>query len=350
MRTIKIENRIIGENNPIFLIAEAGVNHNGELSLAKKLIDIAAKAKVDAIKFQTYKTEKLILKSVPKAQYQKRNTNSDENFYEMLKKYELTKEDFHILQIYCIEKGLLFLSTPFDHDSVEILYELDIPAYKIGSGDMNNFPLLKLICSKKRPILLSTGMATLEEVKESVNYIKSNSINDIVIFQCTTNYPAKYEELNLNVIDTYLKEFPDNIIGFSDHSLGIEASIGAAAKGVKVIEKHFTIDKEMDGPDHKASLNPEELINWVISIRIFEKALGSYEKFPSKIEEEIAKVVKKSIISTKDLKEGDIIKIEDINIKRPGYGIPPKYLDSIIGKKIKNNIPKNSIISWEDIE
>ncbi len=350
MKEISINGKKIGPESPIFLIAEAGVNHNGKLNLAKKMIDIALEAKVDAIKFQTFSTEKLLLKTTPKIKYQKENVEDQENFYDMLKKYELTIEDFKILYNYCKEIGLIFLSTPFDEISVKWLDNLNISAFKIGSGDMNNFPLLKLISSKKKPILLSTGMATLEEVIESVNFLKSNNVEDIVIFQCTTNYPSNYEEINLNVIDTYKKEFPNNIIGFSDHSLGFEASIGAAAKGVKVIEKHFTINKEMDGPDHKASLNPRELKEWVKHIRNLEKALGDYKKFPSKNEQEIAKIARKSIVTLSDLKEGDLIKKEDIDIKRPGYGISPKYFSSLIGKTIKRNVPKNSILFWEDVE
>ncbi|MEE9379247.1 MAG: N-acetylneuraminate synthase [Candidatus Lokiarchaeia archaeon] len=350
MRDIQINGKTIGAQAPVFLIAEAGVNHNGDLNNAKKLIDIAAKSNVDSIKFQTFITEKLITKFVPKVEYQKITTDDKENFYEMIKKYELSKDEFRILKEYSAKKGIIFLSTPFDETSVEWLEELNVPAYKIGSGDMNNFPLLKLICSKKKPILLSTGIATLNEVKESINFIKSRGIEDIVILQCTTSYPAPYKEINLNVIDTYRKEFPNMIIGFSDHSIGIEASIGAVAKGVKVIEKHFTLDKNMEGPDHKASMDPKELIKWVNAIRKIEIALGSYEKKPSKTELEIAKIARKSIISVKNLKPGDVIQAEDIIIKRPGYGIPPKEYENIIGKKVINSISKDSIIRWEDVE
>lgn len=345
-----IERKKIEKDAPIFLIAEAGVNHNGKLNMAKKMIDLAVEAHVDAIKFQTFITEKLILKKTPKVEYQKSSLNDDENLYDMIKKYELAKKDFKILKDYCLKKELIFLSTPFDNTSVEWLEELNISAFKIGSGDMNNFPFLKLICSKKKPILLSTGMATLDEVKESVNFIKSNDIEDIVIFQCTTSYPADYEELNLNVIDTYKREFPNTLIGFSDHSLGIEASIAAVVKGVNVIEKHFTLNKKMDGPDHKASLDPEELKEWVRAIRNIEKALGSFDKIPSKIEEKIAKIVRKSIVTLKSLNAGDILNPEDITVKRPGYGIPPKYYDSVVGKRLKKKIPKDSIIHWEDLE
>jgi len=350
MRDIQIEEKIIGTKAPVFLIAEAGVNHNGDLSIAKKMVDVAAKAKVDAIKFQTFKTEKLILKSTPKVEYQKVATYDNESFYDMLKKYELNKEEFRKLKEYCKEKGLTFLSTPFDDTSVDWLEELNVPAYKVGSGDMNNLPLLKLICLKCKPIFLSTGMATLDEVKKSVDYIKKNGINKIVIFQCTTNYPAAYEELNLNVIETYKKEFPNNIIGFSDHSLGIEASIGAVVKGVKVIEKHFTLNKDMEGPDHKASIDPDELIGWVRAIRNIENALGSYTKKPSKSEINIAKIARKSIVSARNLEIGDILKTNDIAIKRPGIGISPTDYDKVIGKRVKKNILKDSIIKWEDLE
>jgi len=350
LRDIQIDGKIIGTKAPVFLIAEVGVNHNGDLTIAKKLIDIAVEANVDAIKFQTFITEKLILKYAPKVEYQKDSSKDDEHFYDMVKKYELSKEEFKNLKKYCSNRGLLFLSTPFDEISVEWLEELNVPAYKIGSGDMNNFPLLDLICSKGKPILLSTGMATLNEVKESVNFIKLKGIEDIILFQCTTNYPASYEEINLNVIDTYRREFPNMIIGFSDHSIGTEASIGAVAKGVKVIEKHFTLDKNMKGPDHKASMNPEELIKWVKVIRKIEVILGSYEKTPSKNELEIAKIARKSIVSLNDLEIGDFVKPEDISIKRPGYGISPKEYKNIIGRKVKNKIPKDTIIRWEDLE
>jgi len=347
-----IKGRTIGKDSPIFLIAEAGVNHNGEIDKAKKLIDLAAKAQVDAIKFQTFITDKLILKTTSKVNYQKKSDEDKENFYDMVKKYELSKEHFKILNDFCSAKEIIFLSTPFDEISVEWLEELNISAFKIGSGDMNNYPLLKLICSKKKPIFLSTGMATLKEVKKSVEYIKSNGNNDLAIFQCTTNYPASFKELNLNVIDTYKQIFPDAIIGFSDHSLGIEASIGAAAKGVKIIEKHFTLDKTMEGPDHKASLNPEELIRWVKSIRNIEKALGSSKKDPTKNELEIAKIARKSIVSLKNLEGGEIITEKNVGIKRPGTGIPPTKFYDIINKKmrIKKSIPKDTVINWEDIE
>ena len=349
MNCIKVGDKMVGEDNPIFLIAEAGVNHNGSLSIARSLVDIAADSGVDAIKFQTYKTEKLILRSTEKASYQQSNVKKEESFYEMLKKYELTEGDFKILKEYCDEKGLLFLSTPFDSSSVELLENLNVPAYKIGSGDMNNFPLIKVVCSKGKSILLSTGMATLEEVRESVQFIKNNSVEEIVIFQCTTSYPTKLEDVNLNVIDLYKSEFPNEIIGFSDHSQGITASLGAVAKGAKVIEKHFTLDKEMEGPDHKASLDPTELRKWVNEIRNLEKALGSNKKTLLKSEVELSKIARKSIVSIKDLKKGEILSEDNIGIKRPGTGISPKEFEKIIGRSINKDILKDSVIFWEDV-
>jgi len=350
MKDIYICEKIIGVNSPIFLIAEAGVNHNGDLSIAKRLIDVASEVKVDAIKFQTFKAEELLLKNTSKAKYQKINTDIDENFYEMIKKYEFTKEDFQSIVNYCKEKNIIFLSTPFDHSSVHWLEEFNVPAYKVGSGDMNNFPLLKLICSKRKPIFISTGMATLKEVKETIEFIRSNNIEEIVLFQCTTDYPTSLEDVNLNVIDTYKNEFSNLLIGFSDHSLGITASIGAAAKGVKVIEKHFTLDKEMKGPDHKASLDPKELKEWVEQIRALEKALGTFEKKPSKAELKIAKIARKSIVSIKALNKGDVLDENNIAVKRPGDGISPVEFEKIIGKRAKRNISIDTVIYWEDLE
>lgn len=346
---MKINKRIIDEQSPIFLIAEAGVNHNGDFNLAKKMIKVARKANVDAIKFQTFITENLLLKSTPKASYQKKSTDSNEGFYEMLKRYEFSKMQFRELKDYCESLGIVFLSTPFDSTSVQWLEDLNIEAYKIGSGDMNNFPLLKLICQKKKPIFLSTGMATMEEVRESVNYIEDHDICDLVIFQCTTNYPTSYDEVNLNVIESFKNEFPSHIIGFSDHSQGLEASIGAAAKGVKVIEKHFTLDKKMDGPDHRASLNPVELKQWVKSIRNIEKALGKYEKIPLEKEKEIAQIARKSVITKKNIQKDGTLTVDNISVKRPGTGISPKFFDKLLGKSVIRDIPKDTMLKWEDI-
>lgn len=350
LKEFSIEGRKIGRKRPIFLIAEAGVNHNGKISLAKKMVDIASNAEVDAIKFQTYFVEELILEKTPKVEYQKTNKDDNENFYDLLKSLALTSDEFLELKNYCNKKGLVFLSTPFDFKSLDLLDKLNVSAYKIGSGDMNNFPLIEKICSKEKPILVSTGMATMKEVRELVSFIEEHHNYEFILLQCTSNYPTPIRDINLNVIDTYKSEFPDIIIGFSDHSLGLVASLGAAAKGVKVIEKHFTLDKNMEGPDHKASLDPSELKDWVQCIRKLEDALGKSEKKPSEKELEVAKVARKSIVSLRKIPKGKSISRDDVSIKRPGYGISPKHYEEIIKKRAKNDIPENSILRWKDLE
>jgi len=345
-KMIKIENRHIGENYPTFIIAEAGVNHNGSLELAKKLVDVAKEAGVDAVKFQTFKTEKIVSKFAPKAEYQIKNTGNNESQYEMIKKLELTEEEFIELYKYTKEKGLIFLSTPFDFESADFLEDL-VPVYKISSTDLTNLPFLEYIAKKGKPIILSTGMATLGEIEEAVNTIKKYN-EDIILLHCITNYPADFEELNLRAIKT-LEEAFKLPVGYSDHSLGIYAPIAAVTLGAVVIEKHFTIDKNLPGPDHKASLNPEELKEMVKAIRLTEKALGDGIKRPTFSEEKIKKVVRKSLVANVDIPKGSIIKREMVTIKRPGIGIEPKYLDVVAGKRARRDIKKDEVLRWEDI-
>ncbi len=346
-KMIKIENRYISEDYPTFIIAEAGVNHNGSLELAKKLVDVAKEAGVDAVKFQTFKTEKVVSKFAPKAEYQIKNTGNNESQYEMIKKLELTEEEFIELYKYTKEKGLIFLSTPFDFESADFLEDL-VPAYKISSTDLTNLPFLEYIAKKGKPIILSTGMATLGEIEEAVNTIKKYN-EDIILLHCITNYPADFEELNLRAIKT-LKEAFKLPVGYSDHSLGIYAPIAAVTLGAIVIEKHFTIDKNLPGPDHKASLNPEELKEMVKAIRLTEKALGDGIKRPTFSEEKIKKVARKSLVANIDIPKGSIIKREMVTIKRPGIGIEPKYLDIVVGKMAKRDIKKDEVLKWGDLE
>ncbi|MFW5794999.1 MAG: N-acetylneuraminate synthase, partial [Bacillota bacterium] len=242
----------------IFIIAEAGVNHNGDLEIAKKLINTAVNAGADAVKFQTFSANRLVTKNAPKANYQNETTDKNESQYEMLKKLELSFEEHKILKKYCAENNILFLSTPFDFESVDLLEALEVELYKIGSGDLNNIPLLKYIADKNKPLIVSTGMSNLAEVEEAVMAVKETGDNELVLLHCVSNYPAKYENINLKAMNTLKTAF--NVqVGYSDHTLGIEIPIAAVAMGAKVIEKHFTLDKTMDGPDHRASLNPEEL-------------------------------------------------------------------------------------------
>jgi len=344
---IKIENKSIGEKNPCFIIAEAGVNHNGKLSLAKKLIEAAKEAGVDAIKFQTFKAENLVTENTEMADYQKENINKKESQLEMLKKLELDYKDFISLKKYCDKKGIVFLSTPHTEDTIDFLEPL-VPAYKIGSGDLTNLPFLEKIAKKKKPIILSTGMATLGEVREAVKIIKRAGNNKIILLHCTTNYPCPLEEVNLRAMITLKKEF--NLpIGFSDHTLGITVPITAVSLGANVLEKHFTLDKNLPGPDHKASLEPDELKEMVEAIRNIEKALGSDIKKLAKSEEKIKKVARKSIIAKVDIQKGTKIASDMLIIKRPGTGIEPKYLDKILGRVAKKNIKKDELIIWEKI-
>ncbi len=332
-----------------FIIAEAGVNHNGDIDLAKELIDEAVKTEVDAIKFQTFVTEELVTDYAPKADYQQETTTNDESQYEMIKKLELSFEAFKELKIHAENQNLLFISTPFDVQSVEYLIKLKVPAFKVGSGDMNNIILLERITKEKKPILLSTGMATLDEISEIFHFLEQQGVRELLLFHCVTNYPAPYSSLNLRVIST-LKRLFDVPIGFSDHSLGIRIPELAVASGACAIEKHFTLDKTLPGPDHKASLEPEELKEMVKRIRFTDEVLGSSEKIINAQERQIRIAARKSIVAIKDIPEGAILTQDDLGVKRPGNGISPLFLNKIIGKKTKQIIQKDRQFSWEMLD
>ena len=339
----------IDTSRKIFIIAEAGVNHNGRVDLAYKLVDVAKEAGADAIKFQTFKAEKVVSSKAPKAEYQKKATSSDESQLEMIKKLELSFEDFVKLKKYCDKKGIMFLSTPFDHQSIDFLYNL-IDIYKIPSGEIINYPYLKHIAAKNKPMIMSTGMTNLGEVEEAINTIRTvNSEAKISLLHCTTNYPAPYEEVNLKAMQTLTAAFKLPV-GYSDHTLGIEVPIAAAALGARIIEKHFTLDKKLLGPDHKASLKPGELKEMIKAIRNIEKALGDGIKKPNKSEIEIIKVARRSLIATRDIRIGEIIKESDIIIKRPGTGIPPKFKEIVIGMRIINGIRQDEPFRWENFK
>lgn len=349
MKKIKIGHKYIGDDESVFIIAEAGVNHNGDIELAKKLVDVAVESGADAIKFQTFKAENVVTKNAPKADYQVKNTNSNESQYDMIKKLELSEDEFKELYRYARKKGIVFLSTPFDFDSADFLEELGIPAFKVSSTDLTNLPFLEYIAEKGRPVILSTGMGTLGEIEEAINTIKNAGNEDIILLHCITSYPAKFESLNLKAIQT-LKEAFKLPVGFSDHSLGIYAPIAAVALGAVVIEKHFTLDKNLPGPDHKASLDPEELKEMIKWIRLIEKALGDGIKRPILEEEEIKTVARRSIVAKVNIPKGTIITEGMITFKRPGTGLPPKYYKEIIGKRAKRNIKADELISWWDVE
>jgi len=349
MRKVRIGNKVVGGGEPVFIIAEAGVNHNGDIGLAKKLVDAAKDAGADAVKFQVFKAENIVVRNAEKARYQKETTGSEESQYEMVRKLELAEEDFKELVEYAMRKDIMFLASPFGKKSVDLLDKLGSPAFKVASGEITNFPLLKYIAKKEKPIILSTGMATLEEIDDAVRVIRNQGVEHILLLHCVTSYPAKVEDVNLRAMQT-LKHTFKLPVGLSDHTLGIIVPVAAVALGAVIIEKHFTLDRNLPGPDQRASLEPHELKRMVRAIRKVEMALGDGIKRPAKDEEEIKKLVRRSMIAKVDIPEGTIITEDMLDIKRPGTGIEPKYMDMIVGRKASKNIGKNSIMNWGMIE
>ena len=331
--------------NKVFIIAEAGVNHNGSVDLAKQLIDVAVDSGADAVKFQTFKAENLVSKNAQKAEYQKQTTDASESQFDMIKKLELDMETHKVLITYCLEKNIIFLSTPFDHESIDLLNELQLQIFKIPSGEITNLPYLRHIGSLGKKVVLSTGMSNIKEVGDALNILinAGTSKDNITVLHANTMYPTPMEDVNLNAMLTIQKEF-DIAVGYSDHTLGIEVDIAAVAMGASVIEKHFTLDKTMDGPDHKASLEPEELKAMVGAIRNIEKALGSSEKKPSPSETVNIDVARKSIVASQSIKKGDKLSSKNITTKRPGTGISPMKLDAIIGTPAKRDYQMDDLI------
>lgn len=326
----KISNRAIGPGEPCFIIAEAGVNHNGDISLAGKLIDAAKEAGADAVKFQTFRVEEVVTKSAEKAEYQKQTTSPEESQYDMIRKLQLSTPDFKNLFAYARERDILFLSSPFDKGSVDLLGELGVAAFKIPSGEITNFPLLKHIARKGKPIILSTGMSTLGEIEEALDAIREGGTEEIILLHCVSSYPAKIEDMNLRAMAT-LRDTFRLPVGLSDHSLGITIPIAAAALVACVIEKHFTLDKSLLGPDHQASLEPEELKQMIKAIREVEKAMGDGNKVPTEEEKQIQKVARRSLVAKVEISKGTLITEEMLDIKRPGTGVEPKYMSKVIG-------------------
>ena len=316
----------------VLIIAEAGVNHNGSIQLAKKLIDKAVFSGADAVKFQTFKAKNVVSKNAPKADYQKQTTDSRESQFDMVKKLELNERTHKELIAYCKEANIMFLSTPFDLDSVDLLNELGLQIFKIPSGEITNLPYLRRIGSLNKKVILSTGMSDLKEIGEAIQILTNAGTykENITVLHANTMYPTPMEDVNLRAMQTIKNKF-DVAVGYSDHTLGIEVDIAAVAMGATIIEKHFTIDKTMDGPDHKSSIDPEELNAMVSSIRNIEKALGSSIKKPSKSEKPNISMARKSIVARKSIKKGELFTEKNITIKRPGIGISPMKWDTILG-------------------
>lgn len=330
----------------VFIIAEAGVNHNGSIELAKKLIDVAVAAKVDAVKFQTFKTELCISKDTKKADYQIENTkNSEETQFEMVKKLELNEDAHEELIAYCAEKKIIFLSTPFDHDSIKLLHKLHLDIFKIPSGEINNLPYIRAIGKLGKKIVLSTGMANLGEIEAALNILITAGTpkESITVLHANTEYPTPMQDVNLRAMVTIGQAF-DIDYGYSDHTLGIEVPTAAVALGASVIEKHFTLDRTMDGPDHKASLEPEELCAMVKAIRNIEQALGSSVKKPSPSESKNIDIARKSIVSNTTIKKGETFTVSNLAIKRPGNGISPMRWDELLGTEATKDYQEDELI------
>jgi N,N'-diacetyllegionaminate synthase len=337
----------------VTIIAEAGVNHNGEIAKAKQLIDAAAAAGADYVKFQTFKADKLVSTEAKKAAYQAKNINDgDDSQYGMLKKLELSEEDHYILKEYATKAGIKFLSTGFDEDSLDFLDSLGIDFFKVPSGEITNYPYLQHIASKKKPVLLSTGMSSLGEIEQALDVLTAAGvpIEDIGVLHCNSQYPTPFEDVNLGAMLSIRDAFKVRV-GYSDHTLGIEIPIASVALGATVIEKHFTLDRNLPGPDHKASLEPSELAHMVKSIRNVELALqGDGRKRPSASEAPNKSLVRKSIHLATDKKEGDVLSKGDLIMKRPGDGISPMLIDLVIGKKVSKNLAAGEKLTWQHFQ
>jgi N,N'-diacetyllegionaminate synthase len=348
--TVEMGDRVVGEGSPCCVIAEAGVNHNGNMDLAHQLIDSAKAAGADAIKFQSYRTEELITAHATKAAYQVATTGESESQYGMLKALELTGDQQAELKTHCDHAGVLYLCTPYDSASVEMLHRLDVAAFKVASTDTTNIPMLRQIARKGRPVLLSTGMSTLDEVQLAVTALRAEGLDGrLVLLQCTSEYPAPMDEVNLRAMHT-MREACHCPVGFSDHTAGLGASPWAVALGACVVEKHFTLDRSLPGPDHRASLIPSEMAELVNTIRRVEMALGDGIKRPMPSELGNKAVMQKSVVARRPIPAGHFIQAEDLACKRPATGLSPAWFDRVVGKRTRNSMSADHIIEMADIE
>lgn len=329
------------------IIAEAGVNHNGSIELAKKLVEKAEEAGVDYIKFQTFKASKLVTKAAKQAEYQQKNIGKEgDSQYQMLKKLELSPEEHEILIDYCKEVGIKFFSTAFDFDSIDYLHSLNLGLWKIPSGEVTNYPFMKRIAAYNEPTILSTGMCDMEDVRAAVDALYKNGLSkeNLILLHCNTEYPTPFEDVNLKAMDALRKEFGVEV-GYSDHTKGIEVPIAAVALGATVIEKHFTLDRNMEGPDHKASLEPDELKAMVSAIRNIEKAIGGDgTKHVSESEKKNISIARKSIVAACDIKAGEEFTEQNLTVKRPGSGISPMRWEEVVGTKAKCDFSEDDLI------
>ena len=346
MRHVELGSRKIGPGYSCFIIAEAGVNHNGDVGLARRLVDVAVEAGADAVKFQTFKADRLVTPDAPKADYQLHAMGGGGSQLEMLRQLELSPEAHRELFSYCRQRDILFMSTPFDEESTDLLEHLGVPIYKIPSGEITNLPFLAYVASKGKPMIISTGMSNLDEVKAAVRTIGEAGNTSVVLLHCVSAYPANPIDANLRAMHTMEKEF-DVPVGYSDHTPGIEVALAAAALGACVIEKHFTFDRSLPGPDQGASLDPKELSALVQGVRVVEKALGHARKEPAACEANMAAVVRKSLVAARDIPRGTVLTDELIAIKRPGTGLPPMLRSQLVGRIAKMDIRAGTVLTWE---
>lgn len=342
---IKLGNRLVGHHHPVFIIAEAGVNHNGDLKRALDMVDVAAEAGADAVKFQSFVTEAIITRSAPKAAYQHRTTSANESQFDMLKRLELSEAHHGQLMEHCQGRGIMFLSTPYDLASADLLERLDVPALKIASTDTTNLPFLEEVARKGRPILLSTGMCSLGEVEEAVFTVWSTGNRNLVLLQCTAQYPTPLAEVNLKAISTMEMAFGCPV-GFSDHTPGLGAAPWAVAVGACLIEKHFTLSRNLPGPDHAASLEPAELRELVRTIRDVETALGDGVKRVMPCELSNKRTHQKSLVVCKPIAAGEIITRDYLTCKRPGTGLPPRWMSKVVSMRAARDLHPDEIVDW----
>ena len=346
-QSIDIAGRKVGSGHPCLIIAEAGVNHNGDLDLARRLIDVAADAGADVAKFQTAVPERVVSSNAPKARYQLQTTDGGESQLEMVRRlHPFTPEDFAGLIDHCHERGIMFMSSPFDEPSIDLLDSLGVAAFKVPSGEITNLPYLSMMAAKGKPMVVSTGMSYLSEVETAVRTIREAGNEQFVLLHCVSNYPANPADANLRAMHT-MSVALGAPVGYSDHTPGIEVSLAAVALGACVIEKHFTVDRELPGPDHRASLEPEELKALVVSIRSVESTLGHGRKEPAASEANTADVARKSLVAAVDIKAGTVLTEDVIDIKRPGTGLAPAMRPSMVGRSARVYIPEDAVLTKE---
>jgi N-acetylneuraminate synthase len=344
VNSINVAGRKIGPGFPCFIIAEAGVNHNGNLDLAMELVDAALATGADAVKFQTFKAERIVTHEAPKAEYQKRTTGAAESQFEMLRRLEVSPETHHQLMAYCQERGILFMSSPFDEESVDLLDDIGVPVFKIPSGEITNLPYLSHVARKGKPLIVSTGMSYLSEVETAVRTIEKAGNEQFVLLHCVSNYPANPADVNLAAMQTMSVAFRTPV-GYSDHTPGIEVPLAAVALGACVIEKHLTLDRSLPGPDHRASLERDAFAAMVRGIRIVESAIGHGRKEPAASEANTAAVARKSLVAARDIPAGTALTEKMITVKRPGTGLPPAMSPYVLGRIARTPIPAGALIS-----